>query len=358
VKALNTGRMGKQARERWYNHLDPTLKGSAPWSEEEDIMLFESQKKLGNRWCEIAKIIVGRSENDVKNRWNSHKRKEKKRLQAEQPNADQELVQSSSKSSLLSGVSLTDPNLIGTNVSSTLQININEPKKRKNKSQKRKIDDIDANDDNAVASSQESRGEPEEEPTPNPKPKLKQRKITTTATDSTSISSRSTRSKKVFQESSSISTFNSLVNNNRNVLVNVDGMFDNINCKTPVAVAVAKPIFHSRTASLISAESGQPAIISPDFFGVNDMDPASNVLFTVPLAVTPVPFQGGSLTEMMRLKSNFDLLGNSEFNDYLINAYANDAPHFDSMFENQLNTHAIEKSLIDPLDELLDIMDF
>jgi hypothetical protein len=36
------GRLGKQARERWYNHLDPNLKKSE-WSPEEDKMLIELQ---------------------------------------------------------------------------------------------------------------------------------------------------------------------------------------------------------------------------------------------------------------------------------------------------------------------------
>ena len=68
------GRLGKQVRERWYNHLDPMLK-KGPWSTEEDALLLQLQAKMGNRWCEIAKNIAGRSENAVKNRWNSAQRR-------------------------------------------------------------------------------------------------------------------------------------------------------------------------------------------------------------------------------------------------------------------------------------------
>jgi myb proto-oncogene protein len=60
----------RQCRRRWYTYLNSDFKKGG-WSPEEDVLLCEAQKIFGNRWTEIAKVVSGRTDNAVKNRFST-----------------------------------------------------------------------------------------------------------------------------------------------------------------------------------------------------------------------------------------------------------------------------------------------
>ncbi|KAL8529588.1 hypothetical protein ACS0TY_006860 [Phlomoides rotata] len=72
----NTGllRCSKSCRLRWTNYLRPGIR-RGNFSEQEEKMIIHLQALLGNRWAAIASYLPQRTDNDIKNYWNTHLRK-------------------------------------------------------------------------------------------------------------------------------------------------------------------------------------------------------------------------------------------------------------------------------------------
>ncbi|KQJ98346.1 transcription factor MYB20 [Brachypodium distachyon] len=72
-------RCGKSCRLRWTNYLRPDLKRGL-LSEADEKLVVDLHAQLGNRWSKIASQLPGRTDNEIKNHWNTHIKKKLRKL--------------------------------------------------------------------------------------------------------------------------------------------------------------------------------------------------------------------------------------------------------------------------------------
>ncbi|XP_047946911.1 transcription factor MYB60-like [Salvia hispanica] len=79
----NTGlmRCSKSCRLRWTNYLRPGIKRGS-FTPHEEGMIIHLQALLGNKWAAIATYLPQRTDNDIKNYWNTHLKKKLKKIQS------------------------------------------------------------------------------------------------------------------------------------------------------------------------------------------------------------------------------------------------------------------------------------
>ncbi|RLN08616.1 hypothetical protein C2845_PM11G15200 [Panicum miliaceum] len=85
-------RCGKSCRLRWANHLRPDLKRGA-MSPEEELLFLRLHALLGNKWARITAHLPGRTDNEIKNYWNTRtKRRERAGLPPYPPEVEHEVA--------------------------------------------------------------------------------------------------------------------------------------------------------------------------------------------------------------------------------------------------------------------------
>ncbi|XP_051120363.1 transcription factor GAMYB-like [Andrographis paniculata] len=107
-KQSGLARCGKSCRLRWANHLRPDLKKGA-FTADEERRIIELHAKMGNKWARMAAELPGRTDNEIKNYWNTRiKRRQRAGLPIYPPEISRQTMNESQQSDGMNTLSTND----------------------------------------------------------------------------------------------------------------------------------------------------------------------------------------------------------------------------------------------------------
>ncbi|XP_059648359.1 transcription factor MYB61 [Cornus florida] len=112
-KLAGLQRCGKSCRLRWINYLRPDL-NRGTFSQEEENLIIELHAVLGNRWSQIAAQLPGRTDNEIKNLWNSSIKK-KLRQRGIDPNTHKPLSEVENEEKVPTTTKINETSFSGSN---------------------------------------------------------------------------------------------------------------------------------------------------------------------------------------------------------------------------------------------------
>ncbi|XP_065875565.1 myb-related protein 315-like [Euphorbia lathyris] len=153
-KLAGLARCGKSCRLRWMNYLRPDLKRGALTEAEED-QIIQLHSRLGNRWSQIAAHFPGRTDNEIKNHWNTRIKK-KLKLVEQSKNSDKHVSKEAIDSDQLKladdpiqdsnssqNLSKSESEALNTDQSESFNSTIDEHSKQEDEDHQHWIDNVD-----------------------------------------------------------------------------------------------------------------------------------------------------------------------------------------------------------------------
>lgn len=120
IASLIKNRNARQCHDRWFYYLSPNI-NREPFTEEEDKLLLSKVKKIGFHWVLITSFFQGRTDTQIKNRYNLLKRKKEAEIEAARKLKKEQASKQEEKEIKTEAVSCVDPDNVEELITSVIE---------------------------------------------------------------------------------------------------------------------------------------------------------------------------------------------------------------------------------------------